>query len=268
MKKLIILLLPALMLIGCGEMKTSETQVGTLADEMAAEGYVSEESQTSLGNLNDPAILDETVTLTETSESSVMMKIGEVDLLVEFVDALDIVDSESIAMLVNGIEVTQAVAADPKQLQGLLASIVSSATQGIDIFGMDLSKLVNVGIDLIKGDLKTSDLSSVFGVLVEGALNMFLSSVPFGGLIGSLVAPLLDNVFGNDDDNSNDSASSGNSFDGIGDVVSSIIGSITGDDTANDNDSSSSNNNNSSSNNSGNGSSLFNGIFNLITNLF
>lgn len=267
MKKFIILLLPAIMLIGCGEMKSSETQVGTLADEMASQGYVSEESQNSLDNLNDPSILNETVTVTETSPESVMMKVGGVDLLVEFVDALDIVDQDSIAMIINGIKVTQAIAADPSQLQGLIASIVSSATQGVDIFGVDLSKLVSFGMDLIKGDLKTSDLSSVFGVLVEGALNMFLSSVPFGGLIGSLVSPIIDNVLGNGDNDNDNSASSNSGLGGLGDAVSSIIGSLGG--QSNDNSSNNnSNNNNSSSNNSGNGSSFLNGIFGLITSLF
>ena len=227
MKKLIILMMPALMLIGCGEMSSTKTTANDLSSEMAGQGNLSAEDQQALQNLNDPSLLNESLTVTENSSDSLLMQLGGADLLIDFINNLNPNDENATAMIINGVEVSQKVAKDPTSFQGLLASLIASQLGGIDIMGIDISELIGVGMDLLTGKAQLSDLSSVFGVLIRGALNMFMSSIPFGNVLAPLVGTIIDNVVGGDSSSGNTSTDNGSTTGNENTFVSGIFNFIT-----------------------------------------
>ncbi len=241
--------LPALMLIGCGQLETNETTAGNALQNGVNEGVITEQEANSINE----DLLDESVEMTEVSSNSIMMKVGGAELLIDFIENLTGAPEE-IAMIVNGVEVTTQVAANPEALQGLIASLVSSQLEGKEVFGMPLMDLVNMGLGLISGDTDKADFTNLFGTLVRGALGMFMNSSPVGAIIGSLAGPLLDNVFGADPNansgNNNNANNNNNNNSGggvLGNIVNTIGGALGG---------------------GSNNSSPLGGIFSLITNLF
>ncbi len=238
------LFLPALMLIGCGQLETNETTAGNALENAVNEGVVTEEEANSINE----DLLDEEVAMTEMGSNSIMMKLGGAELLIDFMENLTGLPEE-VAMIINGIEVTAEVAANPESLQGLIASLVSSQLEGKEVLGLPLMDLVNMGLGLITGDTEKADFSNLFGTLVRGALGMFLNSSPIGAIIGTLAGPLLDNIFGQDQNanNGNNNNNNNNSSGGVlGNIVETIGGALTG----------------------GSNNSPLGGIFSLITNLF
>jgi len=230
-------------------MESSETTAGNAVQNLADNGAITQEEA---NNVNEE-LLEENLEMTEVSSNSMLMKVGGVDLLIDFMSNLTGAGDE-IAMIINGIEVTTEVAANPESMQGLVASLVSSQLEGKEVLGLPLMDLVNMGIGLITGDTDKSDFSSLFGTLIRGALNMFVGSSPIGAIIGALAGPLLDGVLGGNNSNQNSGQNNNNNNNSggsaIGNIVNTIGGALGG----------------GNSNNSGNG--LLGGIFNLITNLF
>ena len=243
---LLTLLLPALMLIGCGKMETNETTAGNALLNAVDNGAITEqEAQEVSENL-----LEENLEMTEMSSNSIMMKLGGAELLIDFIENLS-GDPEEIAMIINGIEVTTEVAANPESFQGLIASLVSSQVEGRDIFGIPLMDLVNMGLGLITGDSSKADFSNLFGTLVRGALNMIVSSSPVGAIIGALAGPLLDGLLGGENNSNNNNTNNNNSSaGGLEGVVDNLLGGLLG------------------GGNSSSGGSALGDIFSLITNLF
>lgn len=237
------LFLPALMLIGCGQLETNETTAGNALQNGVNNGVFTEDEANAISEDLD----NETLELTEMSSNSMMMKLGGAELLIDFVENVG-VDPEAIAMIINGVEVTKQVASNPQALQGLIASLVSSQLEGREIFGMPLMDLVNMGLGLITGDTDKADFTNLFGTLVRGALGMFMNSSPVGAIIGALAGPLLDNVFGadpnagNNNTNNNNNNSSGSVLGNIVNTIGGVLG--------------------------GGSSSPLGGILSLITNLF
>ena len=241
MKALILLMLPALMLIGCGEMETNEDAAQNYLQRLNESGATTDAEVQSI----DESLLDESVQVTQADNpNSIMMKVGGAELLIDFIENLS-GDPAETAMIINGIEVTTQIAADPQSFQGLIASLVTSQLEGIDILGVPLSGLVQAGLGLISGDTSKADFSNLFGTLIRGAFNTFLSGTPLGAIFGSLLDPLL----GGDAANSGSSNSgSNNNNNNSGDVTNGIVNTI-------------------GSVISG-GNPLLGGIFSLIMNLF
>lgn len=248
MKALVILMLPALMLIGCGQMDTNEDTAQNILSNLNANGSLSNDD---LANV-DENLLDQTVQMSQTSSNSVMLKVGGAELLIDFMDNLSGAPAET-AMVINGVEVATSIAKDPSSLQGLIASLVTSQLQNVDILGMPAADLVQAGLGLINGDTNTSDFSNLFGTLVRGVFNNFLSGSPLSDIFGQIAGPILGGSGGNNssasngqgnsnNNNNNNNNSSGGSL--IGSIVNSIGGGLTG------------------------GNPLLGGIFSLITNLF
>ncbi len=191
MKALIILLLPALMLIGCGQMQTNGGSAGDLASQMNANGNLDNED---LDNLNEQQ-RNENVEISQTQPNSLMMKVGGAELLIDFVGQLS-QNSQQIAMIINGIEISQQLASDPQSFQALIASLVTAQLEKVDIKGVPAAQLVQIGLNLVKGDTGKKELSQLFGTLVKGALNMYLSKTPFSELFGSIINPIVNPVEG------------------------------------------------------------------------
>lgn len=250
MKSLVlILMLPALMLIGCGKMQTNETSASNAIQGLSNEGAISIEEAESI----DEGLLEEEVQLTETDQAnSIMLKLGGAELLIDFLSDLS-GDPEETAMVINGVEVPTGIAADSGSFQGLIASLVAGQLEGVDLFGIPATDLVDVGLGLISGDTKKANFSNLFGTLVRGALNLFLSGTPYGAIFNVIAGPILDNVLGNGSGNqnsgsNNNSNNSNNNNDSGGflDTIVNTIGGVL----------------------DGGSSSPLGGIFNLITNLF
>jgi hypothetical protein len=240
------MILPAWMLIGCGQLETNETTAGNAAQGLLSEGVITEEDASSLNN----DLLEENLELSETSPNSMLMKLGGAELLIDFIKNLS-GDPEEIAMVINGVEVTTEVATNPESLQGLVASLVSSQLEGREIFGMPLTDLVEMGLGLITGDTEQADFSNVFGTLVRGALGMFVNNSPVGSIISTLLGPALEGAVG-EDPNANSGPSNNNNNNNNsnetprGNIVNTIGGALTG----------------------GSGEGALGGIFSLIMNLF
>ncbi len=242
--------LPAMMLIGCGQLETKQTTAGNALENSVSQGVITEEEANSIGD----SVLDENLEMTEVASNSMMMKLGGAELLIDFIENLS-GDPQEIAMVINGVQVTQQVASNPESLQGLIASLVSSQLEGREVFGMPLMDLVNMGLGLITGDTDKSDFTNLFGTLVRGALGMFMNSSPVGAIIGALAGPLLDNVLGPDPNNANNGSGNNNSNgnnnnnNSSGNVLGNIVNTIGGAF-------------------GGGSNSPLAGIFSLITNLF
>lgn len=253
MKALILLLLmPALMLIGCGQMETNQGSADAVLTNLNANGDITDAELNSVSE----DLLAEEVTLTETNgPSSIMMKVGGAELLIDFIEDLQGLPEET-AMVINGVEVPLNILQSPQDFQGLVASLVTSQLQGIDILGIPAGTLVQAGINLIQGDAGQADFSNLFGTLIKGAMSMFLSGTPYGAIFNVIAAPIIDNVLGLDNQNGapanqpntnqqNQNQNQNNSGGGVlGTIVDTIGGVLTG------------------------GNPLLGGLFSLITNLF
>ncbi len=247
---ILVILLPAFMLIGCGKMQTNGDSAGNVLQEMTNNNAISEEEAESI----DESLLDETVEITETQPNSIMMKVGGAELLIDFIEDLT-GDPDETAMVINGVEVPALLAADKDSFQALIASLVTSQLEGIDILGIPVADLVHAGLGLINGDQSQASFSNLFGTLIRGALNMFLDKTPFGSIFDSLTGGLLGNNSGQNNNQGSGSDNSGNnnngtnnnnnnSGGGLGGIINTIGGVLTG------------------------GNPLLGGIFSLITNLF
>ena len=258
MKALVLLMiLPTLMLIGCGEMQSTETTADNALAGLIDNNAITEEE----ANAVSETLSDESLELTEVSDTAIMMKIGGVDFLVDFVENLSGAPEE-VAMIIDGIEVTTEVASDPQSLQGLIASLVTSKLEGKEVFGLPLTDLVDAGLGLITGDTEKADVSNLFGTLIRGALNMFVNDSPIGGIIGALAGPLLGGIAGdnggdagnssdggnsnNGNNNSNNNSNNSNEGGGLLGTIVNTVGGLLG----------------------GSGGSPLGGLFSLITNLF
>lgn len=184
MKALLIFLLPALMLIGCGEMQTNNSAARGVLSEMDANGSINGDELI----LGDEALLDETVEMADMGSNSVMMKLGGAELLIDFIEDLNGVPEET-AMIINGVEVATELVQNPQSFQALIASLVTSQLEGVDILGIPAVQLVQVGTQLINSDNRRADFSNLFGTLVRGAFNMFLSKTPLGSIFEQIVGP-------------------------------------------------------------------------------
>ncbi len=182
MKALLILILPALMLIGCGEMQTNNSSAGSVLSEMEANGSINSDELI----LDDETLLNETVEMADMGSNSIMMKLGGAELLIDFIDNLNGVPEET-AMIINGIEVATELVQDPNSFQALIASLVTSQLEGVDILGIPAIQLVQVGAQLIKSDNRRADFSNLFGTLVRGAFSMFLSKTPYGSIFEQIL---------------------------------------------------------------------------------
>ncbi|MCB0378985.1 MAG: hypothetical protein KDD33_10870 [Bdellovibrionales bacterium] len=231
MKKLI-LLIPAFMLIGCGEFQTQhDTTAQKVVDNL--DGNLTEEDQQMAQSIPQDVLNQQLTVIEHEGENSVTLEIAGVQTKIDFLD------DPNIAFLMNGIEVSHEIASDPQSLQAMLMSLVSSQLGGVKILGLDAMSLVNMGMQLFSGgDSWQTGLSSVLSVVTRGLLNAFLSSVPFGGLVVPILGPIIDNILGN--------------VIGGGDSGSSSTG----------------NTNSGTTNDSSSSGSLVNGIFSFITNLF
>ena len=239
------LFLPALMLIGCGQLETNETTAGNALQNAVNNGAISEQDAMSVNE----DLLEENLQMTEMSSNSIMMKLGGAELLIDFIENLS-GDPAETAMIINGVEVTTQVAADPQSLQGLIASLVSNQLEGKEVLGIPLMDLVNMGLGLVTGDSSKADFSNLFGTLVRGALNMFVGSSPIGAIIGTLAGPLLDGIFGGGDPNQTSNNNNNNSSDPLGGALNNLLGGFLG------------------GGGGGSSSNPLGGIFSLITNLF
>lgn len=255
MKSLVlIIMLPALMLIGCGKMQTNEATAGSALEQLNSNGALSDADVNSI----DSSMHDQTIQMSQAGTSSILMKVGGADLLVNFLDQVTN-DPQETAMIINGIEVTQQVISDPKSFQGLVASLVASQLQGVDIFGVPLTDLVQAGLGLINGDTSQANFSNLFGTIIRGAFNMFLSNSPIGNIISAIAGPVLGGVNGNNQasgnagsntnnaNNNQNNNNNNNSGGGLLGTVVNAIGSAVGGSA---------------------GGGLVGGLFSLITNLF
>ncbi len=228
MKALLILLLPAMMLIGCGQMQTNDGTAGELLSQMNASGNIVEED---LNNLNED-LMNESVEVSQTRPNSLMMKVGGAELLIDFIENLSGDNPEQTAMIINGIQVSQQLASDPKAFQGLIASLVTAQLEDVNILGIPASQLVQLGLGIVNGDADKKDLSQLFGTLVRGALNMFISKTPFSSLFGSILGPIVDQIDGGQSPQqpplNNGSNTNNNNNNNSGNPLQSIIGTIGG----------------------------------------
>jgi len=184
MKALLIFILPALMLIGCGEMQTNNSAARGLLSEMDANGSINSDELI----LDDETLLDETVEMADMGSNSIMMKLGGAELLIDFIENLNGAPEET-AMIINGIEVATELVQNPRSFQALIASLVTSQLEGVDILGIPAVQLVQVGTQLINSDNRRADFSNLFGTLVRGAFNMFLSKTPIGSIFDRILGP-------------------------------------------------------------------------------
>lgn len=245
MKALVyLLILPSLLLVGCGKLETKETTSGNAINQLEANGALTEEEAQSV----NADLLDENLQVSEVSSRSMLMKVGGVDLLIDFFDNLS-GDPQDTAMQINGIPVTAQVASDPQSMQGLIASIVTSHLDGKEIFGVPLSELVTTGLGIINGDKDKADFSNLFGTIIRGALNMFKNSSPIGQIVGTIVGGLLDDKLGGGDPN-NTSNNLNNNNNSSGGFLGGFLDNLGG------------------SNSGGSSGSSLGGIFSLIMNLF
>lgn len=189
MKGLVSLMISSLLLIGCGQMKTNEDTAMSVLNNMEANGSLDGSDL----NLNDESLLDESVQLSETAPNSIMMKFGGAELLIDFIEDFGGQQSDT-AMVINGVEVAAGLLQNPESFQGLLASLLTAQLEKVDILGVPAPRLVQVGLELIRGDKSKADLSNIFGSLVRGALNMYLSKTPFGSLFEQILRPVVDRV--------------------------------------------------------------------------
>lgn len=198
MKALIIFLFPAFLLIGCGQMQTNEGTASDAISNLEANGALSEEDLQNLEQV-DESLLSENLEITETDNpNSVIMKLGGAELLIDFIDNLSGAPEET-AMIINGVDVPSSVASNSGSFQGLIASLVTSQLEDINIFGLPVNTLVNAGLQLISKDKEKNDFSNIFGSLIKGAFNLFSNKTPFGSIFDSIGKPILDSVFDNDD---------------------------------------------------------------------
>ena len=248
------LMLPAMFLIGCGQqMQTNEAAAGNALQNLANNGAITQEEADSV----EGRLLDESVEVTDTgSGNSIMMKIGGADLLIDLFDNLTGAADE-VAMVINGIEVPTELAVDKDSFQALIASLVTSQLEGIDVLGMPVGDLVQAGLSLINGDTQTFDFSNLFGTLIRGALNMYMGGSPIGMIVGALAGPIIDNVLdevfdsGDSQADQNQNQNNNNQDNSGGDLLSGIVNTIGG-----------------VFGNGGNNNNPLGGIFSLITNLF
>lgn len=239
MKALVIFILPAMMLIGCGKMNSNTETAETVLTNLSDANHI---SASDVNSVNE-GLLDETVEVTETGANSMLLKVGGAELLIDFIEDLKGDKPEEVAMIINGVEVATSIASDSSALQALIASLVTSQLEDVDIMGIPAHELVKVGLSLIKGDAEKADFSNLFGTLVRGFLGNYLSKNP----IGAIFAPILDGVLGgiSGDVNSNpDNVNNNNPGQGgIGSIVGTIGGALAG------------------------GNPMLGGLFSLITNL-
>ena len=242
MKALILtMLLPGLLLIGCGKMDTNKSTAGDAVTNLSDNGAISEEEANSISD----SLAEEEVEVTEMGGAeSIMMKVGDTELLIDFFKDLS-GDPNEIAMIINGVEVAAGLLKNPDNFQALIASIVTSQLGGVDIMGIPVADLIQAGMGLITGDTSQFDFSNLVGTLVKGAMNLFLSGTPYGAIFSGILDPILDGITGGDG-NTNQNNNGGGFLDGI-------LGAIGG---------------NGGSNNSNGSNPLLSGVFSLITNLF
>jgi hypothetical protein len=246
MKALILLVISSMIFVGCGQMNSGQTTAGSALANLAENDVITENEANSLNNSD---VSNENVELMETGSNSMMMKVGGVELLIDFVQEI-IEDPKDIAMIINGVEVTAEVASDPESFQGLIASLVDSHLEGKEVLGIPLSELVDLGLGLISGEKEQADVSNLFGTLIRGALGMYLNNSPIGSIISAIVGPILGGE--NSGDQNNAQNNQNNASEGLSGIVETIGGLFGG----------------GSSDNNNSGDRPFGGIFNLISNLF
>ncbi len=255
MKALVLLLLlPAMMLIGCGKMDTAQTTAGSALQQLNDDGAINDADLAEL----DSDLLNENLEVSEASPDSILMKLGGAEFLVSFIEELS-GDPKQTAMIINGIEVAQEVVSNPDSFQSLMASLVASQLEDVDVLGIPVADLIDVGKQIISGDRDSFNFSKLFGTLIRGTLNKFLSGSPVGELIRLFAGPLLgldkDDVGADsgqqdnsgtsqDNNNSNNSNDTNNSGSGVGGTIVNAIGSVIA-----------------------GGNPLLGGLFNLISNL-
>lgn len=243
---LTLLLLPALMLIGCGKMETNQDTANNVLQGMVAGEYISEQDAADV----DESLLEEQVEITEIQETNtVVMKVGGTELVVDFLENITGAQEE-VTMLIEGVEVTRALAEDKDSLKALVASLVQSKLEGKEVLGIPAMDLVQIGLGLLNKDTRQAGFAGLFGTLIKGALNMFLASQPWGMIAAPIVNPIIDNVVDNIAGGGSNSASqspnNGNQ-NNSGGLLRGLLGG------------------GQSSNNNG---SPLGGIFSLIMNLF
>ena len=222
----LIIMLPALMLIGCGKMEYNETTANSALQGLADENAISEQEANSI----DESLYDEQVELVESDDPSyIMMKVGGADLLINFLSDLS-GDPEEPALMINGVEIPTSIATDRDSFQGLVASLVTSQLEGLDILGIPAADLVDLGLGLINGDSEKADFSNLFGTLIRGAMNMFISGTPYGAIFNVITGPILDNALGNgsSDSNSGTNNNNNNNSNNSGGILDTIVDSIGG----------------------------------------
>lgn len=247
MKALTIIMLPALMLIGCGQIESNKQQAHEMLGGMEANGSL----DGSELRIHDESLLAESVELTETGSNSIMMKLGDAELLIDFMENLS-GEPDQTAMIINGIEVATQVIQNPDSFQALIASLVTSQLEGVDILGVPANQLVQVGMNLINRDRGAADFSNLFGTLVRGAFNMFLSDTPYRSLFEQIADGIIDQVSpgqsgqsqqGSQETPASNNQQNNNSSGILGTVVNTVGNLVSG------------------------SSPLLGGIFSLITNL-
>lgn len=224
MKALIIVVLSSIIFVGCGQMKTNNNSTGNVLSSLNSSGLVNDQDKEELEDI-DPSLLEEDLTLTETDKkNSIVMKLGGAELLIDFLETIPN-KPEQIAMIINGIEVTSQVAANPQSFQALIASLVNAQIKGKDIAGIPLKKLIKMGLKIIGCDLGSYDFSKLFGVLVKGAFKLFLKGIPYGSIFEAILDPVLDNALGNNNSNVNTPPKNV-----VGSIIDTVGGAIGGND--------------------------------------
>lgn len=183
MKALITILITALMLTACGQMQTNESSAADVLSSMNNNGDLSEEDLNGL----DESLLNQNVQISQTKANSLLMKVGEAELLIDFINNLS-GDPNATTMLINGIQVTQQLASDPQSFQGLITSLITAQLQKVEIKNVPAQQLVQLGLSLLSGqEPDEQQMSQLFGTLIRGALSMFNKNTPFSELFGSLI---------------------------------------------------------------------------------
>jgi hypothetical protein len=199
--KRILLILPMMMLVACGQFAHQQAPVNEVIGELNQDGYISEADQEVVEAIESNDEVLEDVTVTEdiaNGDNMMVLDLRGQKAVVEYMN-----DSEY-AFKINGLPVPHAVAQDSKALDGLLEGLIDV---GLDqlinglIGGLpaDVTNLIQLGLQIINGGNIGESLGQIAGVVVRGFFNVFLETIPFGDLLAPIIGGIADEILGNDE---------------------------------------------------------------------
>ena len=192
--KNLIIILVAMMLMGCGKMRpmaenSEKTRVCLPVESVLfnalGKGMISPEEADQIKE----TLMKESITLIQEDPRALQMKLDDMNVLVEFRENVTS-NPQDVAFTMNGVEVTNEMISDPEALEYLIASVSSSKpSEGGET--QQASHHLEAGQKLVSGNTTKRVASNLLSLVIRTGLGFLALSSPTGALIAGVATPIL-----------------------------------------------------------------------------